>query len=87
MIEFSRARKCLLALVSIAAGYAASRMPEHVLDVGGEGRIGIGLLPELARGDAAPDREPEDVDKLLALMADEMGAENPSADAAWSLWR
>src|SRR4051794_25648962 len=77
-MEDSRERKCLLALVSIATGYAASRMPEHMLDVGGKCRIGVDLLPELARSNAELDREPEDVDELLALMPDEMSAENPA---------
>src|SRR5260221_11959100 len=74
IVEISCVRKCLSALVLIAPRYAASR--EHVLDVGGEGRIGVDLLLQLARGDAELDGEAKDVDQLLALMADEMRAED-----------
>jgi hypothetical protein len=50
---------------------AALCVSEHVLDVGGERRIGVDVVHELARGDAEPDRGAEDVDRFLAGMLDD----------------
>ena len=52
IIENACAVKCLMALRSIARRYAASRVAEHVLDVGGERRIGVDIVLELVRVDA-----------------------------------
>jgi hypothetical protein len=54
---------------------------EHVFDVGGKRRIGVDIVPKLARGDAELDRESEDVDEFLTGMADEMRAEDAVACA------
>src|SRR4051812_25569950 len=51
---------------------AALCVREHMLDVGRERRIGVDVVLELARGDAEPDRQAEDVDQLLAGMSDHM---------------
>src|SRR3954467_13649072 len=49
---------------------------EHVLDVGGERRIGVNIFPDLARGDAKAHLQSEDIHQLLAGMPDKMGTEN-----------
>src|SRR5436309_577935 len=72
-------RKCRLALESIAPRYAlvaVSGMSKHVSDVGGERRVGVDILPDLAGGDAKAHRQPKDVHEFLAGVAHEMRAEN-----------
>src|SRR5258708_11233534 len=54
----------------------ASAVPDHVLDVGGKRRVGVDIVPYLARSDAKAHGEAEDVDQFLAGMADEMCAED-----------
>ena len=49
---------------------------EHVLDVGGERRIGVNIFPDLAGCDAEAHRQSENIHELLARMPDEMRAEN-----------
>ncbi len=71
ILEISGTRKCPLALVLIAPRYAASPVSERVLDVGGKGRIGESVVPELSRHDAELDRKREYVDELLAFVTNE----------------
>jgi hypothetical protein len=75
IVENVRAVKCLIALGSIARRYAASRVAEHVLDVGRKRRIGVDVILELVRGDAELDGKSEDVDQLLAFVPDKMCAD------------
>jgi hypothetical protein len=72
IVENASAVKCLMALRSIARRYAASRVAEQVLDVGGERRIGVDIVLELVRGDTEFDRKPEDVDQFLTKCAPRM---------------
>ena len=51
-------------------------MSEHVLDVGGKRRIGVDIVPDLARREAKAHREAKEVDQLLAGVPDEMRAED-----------
>jgi hypothetical protein len=48
-------------------------------DVGRKRRIGVDVLPDLPGRDAKAHREPEDVDELMAGMADKMRAEDAVA--------
>ena len=76
IVDIERTRKCPLALVSIAPSYAALPVPEHVLDIGGKGWIGVDVVAKLTRCDAELDRKPKHIDELLALVPYEMRAEN-----------
>src|SRR5216684_5852588 len=49
---------------------------EHVLDVGGKRRIGVDIVPNLARREAKAHREAKEINQLLASMSDEMRAED-----------
>src|SRR4029077_15391254 len=49
---------------------------QHVLDVGGEGRIRVDEVAELGGGDAMLLGEAEDVDQLLGRVPDHMGSNN-----------
>ena len=55
--------------------------PEHVLDVGSEGRIGVDVLAKLACADAELHCQAEDIYKFVAGVTDEVGAENTVAAA------
>src|SRR3954471_12304 len=50
---------------------APSAVPEHVLDVGGKRRIRIDVVADLAGGETKTHRKAEQIDQLLAGMADE----------------
>ena len=49
---------------------------QHRLDVGREGRIGVDEVADRARLDPVLHGEPENIDQLLAGVADEMGADD-----------
>src|SRR5713101_4817452 len=75
--ETTNLRKCRLAFESIAQRYAMGlRASQHVPDVGGKRRVGADGVLDLGSGDAKAHRQPEDIDKFLAGMSDEKGAEN-----------
>src|SRR6266404_9049574 len=75
IVEITKLRKCRLALESIAQRYARDpTASQHVLDVGGKRRVGVDGVLGLGRGDAKAHRQPEDIDKFLTGVPDEMRA-------------
>jgi hypothetical protein len=65
-----------VAISRIAVRGRRVRALQHRSDVGGEGREAVDEVADLARGDAVFDRQSEDVDQLLAGVAEEMGADD-----------
>src|SRR5260370_19570366 len=77
IVEITKLRKCRLALEAIAQRYARdATASQHVLDVGGKRRVGVDGVLGLGSRDAKAHRQPEDSDKFLGGVSDEMRAEN-----------
>jgi len=91
MRDIAHSRKCRLALKSIADCYRApsSCMGKHVPDVGGKCRIGVDVIFQLARCNAELDREAEDIDQFLSVVADKMRADEAVGRAikSWTMRR
>lgn len=58
---------------------AAPSKLEHVADIGRAGRVSEHRLLEFIGSKAVTDRESKDVDHVIRMRTDEMGAENAAA--------
>src|ERR1700730_187203 len=52
---------------------------EHGADIGGAGRVGEDRLLEIVCGQVVADRESKEIDDLIRMRPDQMGAENALA--------